>query len=86
MILEPDWLRQKRILDSYEPKRKNQKWNELEDARLLALFYRERKTIKEIAEIMERSFNGIERRLSRIRPYIANKILANTYRQLELIK
>ena len=86
LILEPDWLKEKRILDSYEPKRKNQKWNRLEDTRLLNLFYGERKTIKEISEIMERSYNGIEKRLSRVRPYIANRRLANTYYQAELIK
>ena len=67
--LEPEWLREKRILDSYEPKRKNQKWNKLEDLRLLNLFYNERKKIKEISKIMERSYNGVERRLSRIKPY-----------------
>lgn len=69
LMLEPEWLRGKRILDSYEPKRKNQKWNELEDLRLLNLFYNKRKKVKEISKIMERSYNGIERRLSRIRPY-----------------
>lgn len=74
--LEPEWLRQKRILDSYEPKRKNQKWTELEDKRLMDLFYRQGKTIKEITRIMERSFNSIERRLWRIRPYKAVKKLA----------
>ncbi len=80
LILEPEWLRQKRILDGYEPKRKNQKWNRLEDLRLLALFYKERKKIKEISEIMERSYYSIERRLSRIRLY------KKSIKQMELIK
>jgi hypothetical protein len=67
--IEPEWLRQKRILDSYEPKRKYQKWTRMEDLRLLDLFYKKRKTMKEISLIMERSYNSIDHRLSRIRPY-----------------
>ena len=67
--IEPEWLRQKRILDSYEPKRKNQKYSRLEDLKLMDLYYRQGKDYKEIAKIMERSFDSVERRLSRIRPY-----------------
>lgn len=69
LIFEPEWLRRKRVLDSYEPKRKNYKWNKQEDLQLLKLFYEGRKSYKEIAEIMERSHDSVERRLSRIRAY-----------------
>lgn len=73
--LEPEWLRQKRILDSYEPKRKMQKWTRLEDLQLLNLFYKKGKTIKEISRIMERSHAGVEHRLMRIRPYRKQELI-----------
>lgn len=69
LIIEPEWLRNKRILDSYEPRRKKQKWNKFEDLRLLDLFYKKRKKVKEIAEVMGRSYSAAEHRLSRVRPY-----------------
>ena len=69
MKIEPGWIKQKRILDSYEPKRKNQKYSRLEDLKLMDLYYRQGKDYKEIAKIMERSHDSVEHRLSRIRPY-----------------
>ncbi|MCL4417496.1 MAG: sigma-70 region 4 domain-containing protein [Actinobacteria bacterium] len=66
---EPDWLKEKRILDSYEPKRKKQKYTRLEDSKLSMLYFSEGKSYREIAEIMDRSCNSIEHRLARIRPY-----------------
>lgn len=75
LYLEPKWLGNKRILDEYEPKRKNQKWTHREDLKLWFLFYKKYKTLNQIAQIMERTENGCERRLSRIRPYKNKKIL-----------
>jgi transposase len=72
---EPEWLRDKRILDSFKPKRKNCKYNRLEDQRLLMLFYKEGKSYREISEVMDRSIDSVERRLSRIRSYKRVRIL-----------
>lgn len=75
LYLEPDWLRKKRFSDMIKPKRQRQKWTHSEDLKLLYLFYKKGRTLKQIAQLIERTICGCEHRLSRIRPYKNEKIL-----------
>lgn len=62
---EPEWLKEKRERDKKIPKRRFQKWTKAEDRELIRLFkagYRHR----EIGEILGRSRNAVEKRLSRL--------------------
>lgn len=78
---EPEWLRQKRILDSYEPARKNKKWTKAEDS-LVMLFLEEGKKYEEIAERMNRSASAVEHRLLRITTKHLRKVVRAKRKQL----
>jgi transposase len=76
--MEYDWLKEKRLLDSYRPRRRLQKWTQEEISRL-KFYFKEGKKIREIAELMERTDNGVEHKLSRI------DIWGNSYKK-QLVK
>ncbi|WAB25092.1 SANT SWI3, ADA2, N-CoR and TFIIIB'' DNA-binding domain protein [Lysinibacillus phage vB_LfM_LysYB1] len=68
LIPEPDWLQEaiKLHLDT-KPKKQRAFWTPEEDNRLWQLFYVSGLTQKEIAVILDRSLNAVEKRLKRLR-------------------
>ena len=74
---EPEWLRQKRILDSYEPARKNKNWTRAEDS-LAILLLGEGKRYREISERLDRSVSAVEHRISRIKAKHFKEIINET--------
>lgn len=64
--MEYDWLKEKRILDSYQPKRRLQKWT-TEEISKLKFYCKQGKKIKEIAVLLDRSYNAVERKSYRLR-------------------
>ena len=74
LLPEPAWVDEQRKLDFYNrPQKEKQVWTKEEDERLWHLFYQQGMTQKEIGELMGRSTNGIQRRLSRIRKQKSKK-------------
>lgn len=74
LLPEPAWVDEQRKLDFYHrPQKEKQAWTKEEDERLWHLFYQQGLTQKEIGDLMGRSANGIQRRLSRIRKQRSSK-------------
>lgn len=66
LIPEPDWVEKRRKLDYYKkPARKP--WTPQADRKLWKLYYVDGLPQKEIAILMDRTLNSIERRLKRLR-------------------
>lgn len=64
---EPSWLDEQRKIDYQTiPKRQSAKWTVFEDKRLIALV-KGKYTQKEIGDLLDRSKNAIQRRVSRLR-------------------
>lgn len=62
---EPQWLKEKRNLDLVIPKKSFKPWTKADD-NLLIFYYKQGKKQKEIAKILGRSSNGVNRRISRL--------------------
>lgn len=63
---EPQWLKDKRKSDLNLPKKQFQIWTKEQDEMLINYYYSGKKQ-REIAEIMGRSIDGIEKRIHRLR-------------------
>lgn len=64
---EPEWLKERRKEDYYKWLKRSRPWTNEQDQRLWSLYYLENKSQKEIAEVMSRTVNSVERRLNRLR-------------------
>lgn len=62
---EPQWLKEKRVRDRELPKNRNKKWTGLEVQRII--INSEDMKYKEIALLMGRSYDSIERKLGRLK-------------------
>lgn len=66
LLPEPSWVYDA-IRESSKPKNNKRPWTSEEDNELWYLYYTKGEKQKDIAKKMERSLNGIERRLKRLR-------------------
>ncbi len=77
---EPQWLKDKRARDSCKVLKISQKWTPEEDARAIFLF-KQGYTYKQIAEQLQRTRDGVERRLSRLDVWGTGKYIGNRERR-----
>jgi hypothetical protein len=63
--IEPKWLREKRAKDRKQWKNRFKRWTE-SDGKTLLNMYHNGKSIPELMKIFDRSFDSIERKLSRV--------------------
>ncbi|AXG97787.1 helix-turn-helix domain-containing protein [Clostridium botulinum] len=64
--IEPEWLKEKRKIDSTAPERRNYKWTKEEENKLISCYKLGLKQ-KEISKQMNRSVDGIERKINRLK-------------------
>lgn len=74
LLPEPDWLDEAIEQSKKIPKNRRKPWTSNEDKKLWHLYYEKGMLQKDIAKIMGRSVNGIERRLNRLRDKKLNKV------------
>lgn len=74
---EPDWLKEKRKADQLLPSRKAQKYTRQEDMQLIAFFKTGRYTYQEIGDMLCRSRESVERRISRLDVWGTGKYIGN---------
>ncbi|RAK21119.1 helix-turn-helix protein [Anoxybacillus vitaminiphilus] len=65
-INDPDWLVQKRKSDRSRPANEGKKWTPEEDKKAISLFKTGDYTYAQIGELLGRSGNSVERRISRL--------------------
>ncbi|AFQ30432.1 sigma factor-like helix-turn-helix DNA-binding protein [Bacillus thuringiensis] len=67
LMPEPEWLEERRKTDYYKWANRRRPWTPEQDAQLWSMYYQEGMTQKEIATLLARSVNGVEKRLKRLR-------------------
>lgn len=64
---EPDWVGEQRVIDYHRGAKRKTLWTKEQDESLWRLYYIEGMKQKDIAKLMGRTLNGVERRLARLR-------------------
>lgn len=80
---EPDWLKEKRRLDSQAPAKRLQNWTPADDRQLISLFKLGGRTNQQMGEILGRSAAAIEHRLMRLDVWGTGRYIGNTHQQVK---
>ncbi|WP_080833254.1 sigma-70 family RNA polymerase sigma factor [Cohnella massiliensis] len=78
-LQDPDWLVAKKAADRARPPAEGRKWTRDEDKRLIALFKLGTMTYQQIGEILGRSSEAVQRRLSRLDVWGTGKFVGARY-------
>ncbi|MBB6219014.1 hypothetical protein HNQ80_005192 [Anaerosolibacter carboniphilus] len=63
---DPEWFKEKKKMDMERPHKEGQKWTREDDIMAIELFKTGNYTHKQIGDLLGRSGEGVQRRLSRL--------------------